>query len=106
MKISFNKIYLIFAAFLIFAFSISLASAIFQFNGTVTDENGIALNNSVVNITIRTMAGWAVVNTNSTTTNASGWFNLSVDNSSVLYIYEIIQNGIDVYRLTVRSQAH
>ncbi|MBI2047333.1 hypothetical protein HYT26_04205 [Candidatus Pacearchaeota archaeon] len=89
MKRNFNKLFLIFAAFLIFAFSINLASAIFQFNGTATDENGIPLNNSVVNITIRTMAGWTVVNTNSTTTNASGWFNLSVDNSSALYIYEI-----------------
>ena len=89
MKISFNKIYLIFAAFLIFAFSISMVSAIFQFNGTVTDENGVALNNSNVTITVRTMQGWAVVGYNATTTNLSGWFNLTVTNVSALYIYEI-----------------
>src|SRR3989338_7837118 len=89
MKISFNKIYLVFAAFLIFAFSISLASAIFQFNGTATDENGVALNNSNVTITVRTMQGWAIVGYNATTTNVSGWFNLTVTNVSALYIYEI-----------------
>jgi hypothetical protein len=49
-----------------------------QFNGTIKDENGILLNNSVINITMRSMTGWSVMGYIATTTNASGWFNASV----------------------------
>jgi len=59
-----------------------------EFNGTVRDINGNYLNNSLINITIWTMGqtGPSLVGANSTTSNESGWFNLSVsENSSWMY---------------------
>ena len=59
----------------------------FQFNGTVKDINGNSLNNSVVNITVRSTNGFSIVGYNYTTTNASGWFNLTV-NEDAQWMYE------------------
>ena len=54
------------------------ASALaFPFNGTVMDVNGNALNNTYINVTIRDV-NFNVVGYNSTTTNSSGWFNMTV----------------------------
>ncbi len=57
---------------------IILANQSFPFNGTARDENGNALNNTNINITIRNINGWSVLGQVSTTTNASGWFNMNV----------------------------
>ncbi len=59
----------------------------FGFNGTVYDPNGAALNNSVVNISVRSLANWLVVGYNFTTTNESGWFNITVTDTAT-WMYE------------------
>jgi len=48
----------------------------FEFNGTVYDVNGTALNNTNVSVTLK--IGPTDLGTNSTTTNSTGWFNLTV----------------------------
>ncbi len=70
------KIYIL----VIFLFCLGSAYA-FQFNGTVYDVNGVALNNSVINITIRN-SDFSISGYNFTTANASGWFNLTVSEIS------------------------
>ncbi len=64
-----------------------LSAAAFQFNGTVFDIDGNALNNTVINITIKdSVNSFALVGYNSTTTNATGHFNLTiVDNATFMY---------------------
>lgn len=59
----------------------------FEFNGSIYDTNSIALNNSVINITVRSMTDFSIVGYNFTTTNASGWFNMTV-NENALWMYE------------------
>lgn len=49
----------------------------FEFNGTVKDLSGTSLLNALVNITIRDST-YTLIGSNSTTTNQSGWFNLTV----------------------------
>jgi len=78
--------------FLVFA-SLGFASA-WVFNGTVYDVDGNALNNTLVNITLYTMGaqGPALLGSNSTTSNSSGWFNVSVS-ENISYMYKpIIQH--------------
>ncbi len=77
--------------FLAIIFSLNFISAAeFQFNGTVKSESGTAINNSVINITVRNAAGWAIVGYNSTTSNETGEFNFSMgDDSQTSWIYEI-----------------
>jgi hypothetical protein len=56
-----------------------------EFNGTVYGPDGNALNNSLINVTIRNNQ-YQVVGSNSTNTNASGWFSLNVfDNNTYMY---------------------
>ncbi|MBI2668748.1 hypothetical protein HYX14_02815 [Candidatus Woesearchaeota archaeon] len=63
---------------ILFISLVLVASALaFPFNGTVTDVNGIALNNTYINVTVRD-SNFNIVGYNSTTTNASGWFNMTV----------------------------
>ncbi|MEK6834938.1 MAG: hypothetical protein AABX61_01605, partial [Nanoarchaeota archaeon] len=65
---------------LIFVLLISIilnVNADFQFNGTLTDEAGNFLNNTIVNITVRDMT-WTIIGYNTTTSNATGWFNLTL----------------------------
>lgn len=60
----------------------------FVFNGTIADVNGVALNNTVINITIWIMGGQGPQynSCNSTTSNESGWFSVNVtDGSSLMY---------------------
>jgi len=52
----------------------------FEFNGTVYDVNGTALNNTNVSVTLK--IGPTDLGTNSTTTNSTGWFNLTVTGGS------------------------
>lgn len=67
----------------------------FGFNGTVYDPNGAPLNNSVINITVRSLTNWLVVGYNFTTTNESGWFNITIpDNNQWMYEPKIaFRNG-------------
>ncbi len=84
-------------SFLIFVISIYMFATIglvsaFEFNGTVYDINGNALNNSIINITMRNIFsggvnGFVSAGYNSTTTNASGWFNITIP-ESVNWLYE------------------
>lgn len=70
---------------------IILASSSFEFNGTVFDSDGNALNNSLVNISVRNTSNqFSVVGYLSTTTNASGWFNLSIyqENTNSTWMYQ------------------
>ncbi len=63
---------------ILFLSLILAASALaFPFNGTVTDVNGNVLNNTIINVTVRD-SNFNIVGYNSTTTNASGWFNMTV----------------------------
>ncbi|MDP3881560.1 MAG: hypothetical protein Q8Q31_01640 [Nanoarchaeota archaeon] len=51
----------------------------FEFNGTISDPIGNFLNNSVINISIHDISqNFAVVGSLATTSNASGWFNMTV----------------------------
>src|SRR3989338_7629815 len=72
---------------LIFVLLFSLGVEAFEFNGTVRDVYGNALNNSLVNITIRN-PDFSVFGYNSTNANASGWFNLTVKDVSGAF-YEV-----------------
>ncbi len=65
------------AFFVVFSFFVSSVSA-FIFNGTVYDLNGNPLANASVNITTRSVTDWSIAARNSTTTNQSGWFNITL----------------------------
>jgi hypothetical protein len=58
---------------------VSRASA-FLLNGTVYDVNGIPLNNTLINITLyeQNGGGQFMFGSNSTTSNETGWYNLSL----------------------------
>src|SRR3989338_9073755 len=49
----------------------------FAFNGTIKDIDGGSLSNALINVSIRDST-FSVVGSNSTTSNASGWFNFTV----------------------------
>jgi len=71
------------AIFLIEIFFLNFISA-WEFNGTTRNTDGVALNGTLINITVWVMGatGPTLIGANSTTSNASGWFNLSVDENS------------------------
>ncbi len=74
---------------------ISIASA-WEFNGTIKDINGTTLGNTLINVTMWTMSGGPpqIIGSNSTFSNASGWFNLSVaDNQTWMYKITIIHTN-------------
>src|SRR3989344_179248 len=62
--------------------SLSLVTA-FQFNGTVYSTNGALIANATINITIRSITDFSVVGYNFTSTNESGWFNLTLSDQTV-----------------------
>lgn len=76
-----------------------VSASTFEFNGTVNDVGGNALSNATINITIRdTQNEFGIVGYNTTTTNESGWFNLSValsggDPSAWMYELRIIKTN-------------
>lgn len=77
---------------LIFSLSSSLA---YEFNGTVYNASGVALNNTVVNITLRDQT-FTILGYNATTTNASGAFNMTIsENTAYLYqpVITLTENG-------------
>ena len=53
----------------------------FQWNGTVYDVFGISLNDTIINVSVRN-SQFTVIGYNYTRTNATGWFNLTVDEVS------------------------
>ncbi|MBS3141047.1 hypothetical protein J4405_02795 [Candidatus Woesearchaeota archaeon] len=76
----------------LFIISAFFVHADVEFNGTALDVNGNPLNNSDINLTIRSMQGWSVVGYNSTTTNASGGFNITLHQDGTqaqLWVYEL-----------------
>lgn len=78
-----NKIFI----FLLVIFFLNFISA-WEFNGTTKDVNGVALNGTLVNITVWVMGvnGPTFVGANSTTSNLSGWFELNVsENENWMY---------------------
>ena len=97
MKEGVGKSYLIAFAglflFIVFILSVSSVQA-FEFNGTVKDIDGNPLNNSLINITIRSTIDFSVVGYNFTTSNESGWFNISVaENAQWMYEPKITKNN-------------
>ncbi len=72
--------------FVIFVISIGFANA-FLFNGTVYDINGNPLANATINITSRSTTDFTIAAYNSTTTNESGWFNITLPNVAT-WIYD------------------
>jgi len=71
--------------FLIIILSVSFlpltSAATFEFNGTIAYLNRTDINGVLINITVRDINN-EIVYYNSTTTNSSGWFNLSLDSNS------------------------
>ena len=82
-------LFVLFAVFLLFV-TLGFVSA-YEFNGTVHDIYGNILNNSNVSVLIRDNS-WSQVWQNHTTTNASGWFNMTLpENTTYLYQITIIR---------------
>jgi PGF-pre-PGF domain-containing protein len=79
-------ILLVFVLVLALCFS-NVSADNFQINGTVYDFNGNALNNTYVNVTVK-LGFETDLGTNSTTTNATGWFNLTIP-SNQNYMYQL-----------------
>ena len=72
-------------------FSTALA---LEFNGTVYDIEGNALNNTLINITVRD-GMFNIIAYNSTTTNSTGWFNLILeDNNNIFFEVDITQTNV------------
>lgn len=81
---------LIFTIFIVFLVLISGDASAFQFNGTVYGINGNALANATINVTSRTTNGFTVVASNTTTSNESGWFNMSIAENDAWLFQPII----------------
>ncbi|NHJ31894.1 MAG: hypothetical protein FK732_03435, partial [Asgard group archaeon] len=79
------------AGFLVIVIAlVSLVSA-WEFNGTVYDPSGGALNNSLVNVTIRNNQ-YQIISSDSTYSNASGWFSLNVSDNTTWMYQPVIQH--------------
>ena len=70
--------------------SLSFVNA-FEFNGTVRDVNGLILNNTIINITIRDQS-FNIVGYNTTTSNGTGWFNLTVSDNTNWFYQPVLQH--------------
>ena len=86
------KIVLLLVIVFISIISISSVSA-WVFNGTVFNINGTALNNVSVNVTVRSSSGFGIIGYNSTYTNSSGWFNLTVTDNAQWFYQPVIKRG-------------
>lgn len=67
----------------------------FVFNGTVRDVNGLLLNNTIVNISIMYMnqnSPPTYIGYYSTTSNANGWFNLSLPTNSSWFYKPVLRH--------------
>ena len=65
-----------------------------EFNGTVLDTNGLPLANSTINLTVRSMQGWSIIGYNSTTSNGSGWFNMTLHQTGDAQIQQWIYEPV------------
>ena len=93
-----KKIFLLVFSLLALSMIFSFAAA-YEFNGTVYNLSGVALNNTVVNITLRDQS-FVILGYNATTTNASGAFNLTVSENAA-WTYQLVitltENGAVQY---------
>jgi len=83
----------IFLFFVVFLFSLSVANA-FIFNGTVYTTDGVALNGTLVNMTIRDNT-FTVIGSNSTYSNENGSFSMNVSENSQWFYQPVVtyRNG-------------
>src|SRR3990167_7677644 len=78
-----KKVFFVLIFFLVVSLSFSVYE--WEFNGTVYDVNGTALYNATINVSIYNK-NFQIVAYNSTYSNGTGWFNISVtDNSTWFY---------------------
>lgn len=82
-----NKVLLITGLFLVFFLMVKDCSAL-TFTGTVYDVNGNLLNNTLVNVTMKTQA-MVLIGSNTTTTNLSGKFTLNVKEGLPNWMYSL-----------------
>jgi len=75
-----KKLFLGILLFTLLVVSIATAATL-EFNGTIMKNDGTALNGTQVNVTIK--QEWSQIAVNSTTTNASGWFNMTIENIQI-----------------------
>ena len=81
-----KKIFLSIILFTILIASITTAATL-ELNGTIAKNDGTALNSTIVNVTIKN--GPTQIAINSTTTNSSGWFNMTIANVETSYSFII-----------------
>ncbi len=94
-----NKFFLALIVLFTSLFWMPFAYADFQFNGSVYNSSGGALNNSLINVTVRNNA-FTITGYNSTTTNASGWFNLTVTGPTDGFYTPVITHTNTTYNFT------
>ena len=82
-----KRVLILFIGILLLAITLKSALAT-EINGTIRDVNGLPLNNSLINVTVRSVQGFSVLGYNSSTTNASGWFNLTVDGTDPTRMFQ------------------
>ena len=82
-----KRVLILFIGILLLAITLKSALAT-EINGTIRDVNGLPLNNSLVNVTVRSAQGFSVLGYNSSTTNASGWFNLTLDGTDPTRMFQ------------------
>ena len=78
----------------VFFLSAFFVNADVEFNGTVLDTNGLPLANSTINLTVRSMQGWSIIGYNSTTSNGSGWFNMTLHQTGDAQIQQWIYEPV------------
>ncbi len=87
----FQKVCVLGSSFFLFLMFLSLPVFSLEFNGTIKDTNGNFLNNTLINITIRNTQ-FTIISYNATRSNASGWFNITLDDTAGLFFQPVIQH--------------
>ena len=92
-KIS-SKFFIFIVFFFLFVFLPQNINAAWDFYGYVYDTDGNSLSDALVNITIWAMSGGPPlpVGSNSTTSNGSGWFNISVSENENWFYQPVIMH--------------
>ena len=87
------KLFRLFFLCVVFLISLGVANA-FIFNGTVYTTDGVALNGTLVNMTIRDQT-FAIIGSNSTYSNETGFFSMNVSENSQWFYQPVIthKNG-------------
>ncbi len=78
---------------------IIFAESSFQFNGTIRDNNGIVVNNTVINVTVSSIGsqGPSAIAYYATTSNASGWFNITLPANGAWMYKPVIRHTNSTY---------